>query len=184
PDVRVELHSRSAHVIHELIPAQRFDIAIADLPANQRGVQTEPLTFECVSVLPAGHPLAEKDVITPRDLDGVPFISLFNEHIIYYRVASAFAAANVHWNVVAETRFFASNCAFVAYGTGVSIVDPITAADYASRGLVAKRFLPRIPYEIGLLYPTERPRARLLDALVLVLKRHLAPYVAEDIAEA
>ncbi len=180
PDVRVELHSRSSHVIHELIPAQRFDVAIAELPANQRGVHSEPLTLECVCVLPEGHALAERETLTPADLDNLPFISLFGEHIIHYQVARAFAAANAHWNVVAETRFFATNCAFAALGTGVSIVDPITASDYAGRGIVARRFRPRIPFEIGLLYPTERPRARILDALVAVLKRHLQPYLVED----
>lgn len=178
PNVSVELHSRSAQVIHELIPAQGFDIAIVDLPANRHGVHTEPLLLECVAVIPRQHALAAKKVVTPRDLDGVPFISLFREHVIHFRVVSAFAAANAHCNIVAMTRLFATNCAFVAYGAGVSIVDPITAADYASRGVVTRRFAPRILYEIGLLYPTERPRGRLVDALADLLKQRLAPHLA------
>lgn len=178
PGVRIELHSRSAHVLHELIPAQRFDIGIADLPVNRRGIQTEPLTLDCVCVLPAAHPLARKTVITPRHLDGTPFIALFNEHITYFRIANAFAAANAHWKVVAETRFFASCCAFVAYGAGVTIVDPITAAEYAQRGLITRRFEPVIPYEIGLLYPTERLRSGLVDDLAAMLKARIAPYAS------
>ncbi len=177
PGVRVELNSRSAQVIHELIPSQSFDIAIADLPADRHGVQTEPITLDCVCVLPAGHALARRRAIGPRDLDGVPFVTLFRDHLIHYRVAQAFANANAAWNVVAETRYFASNCAFVAYGTGVSIVDPITAAEHARRGLVARPFRPRIPYEIGLLVPTERPRALLLDGFVAHLKHHLRPFL-------
>jgi len=179
PGVRIELHSRSSHVLHELIPAQRFDIGVADLPVNQRGIQTEPLTFDCVCVLPATHPLARERVITPRHLDGEPFIALFNEHITHFRIANAFAAANAHWKVIAETRFFASCCAFVAYGAGVTIVDPITAAEFAPRGLVARRFAPAIPYEIGLLYPTERLRSGLVDDLAAMLKARIAPFAAK-----
>lgn len=178
PGVRVELHARSAHVIHELIPAQQFDLAIADLPAIQRGVLTEAITMDCVVVLPRRHALARRKVITPADLAGRPFIALFREHLIHNRVAQAFANANAALNIVAETRFFASNCALVGYGAGVSIVDPITAADYAGRGLVARPFSPRVPYELGLLFPTERPRPLLLDPFVALLKERLAPFLA------
>jgi len=178
PQVRVELQSRSTHVIHELIPAQPFDLAVADLPADRRGVDTEPLTLDCVCVVPAGHALAALPEIGPESLSGVPFIALFREHVIHYRLARAFVAAASTWNVVAETRFFASNCAFVAYGAGVSVVDPITAAEYAGRGVVARPFRPRIAYDIGLLYPSERPRSLLLETFVGELRGALAPYLA------
>ena len=161
PGVRVELLSRSSHVIHELIPAQSFDVAIADLPVNRQDVLTRAMSFECVCVLPRKHELARKRFIEPKDLHGMPFFSLFKEHLIYYRVASAFAAANAHWNVVAECRFFASACAFVAQSWGTTIVDPITASDFAHRGVVARPFRPSIVYDVGILLPMRRPQSRL-----------------------
>jgi hypothetical protein len=65
----------------------------------------------------------------------------------------------------------------VSYGAAVSIVDPITAADYEARGVVTRRFEPRIAYELGLLLPTERVRPVLVDDFVALLKRHLAPFL-------
>jgi DNA-binding transcriptional LysR family regulator len=176
PDVRVELLSRSSHVIHELIPAQSFDVAIADLPVNRQDIFTRALSLECVCVLPKRHPLTRKRVITPADLAGIPFFSLFKEHSVYYRVANTFAAANAHWNVVAECRFFASACAFVAQGWGASIVDPITAEDFSSRGVVARRFRPSITYDIGIIQPRRRPIARLTRSLVEELERSMQAY--------
>jgi DNA-binding transcriptional LysR family regulator len=173
PGVRVELLSRSSHVIHELIPAQSFDVAIADLPINRQDVETRAMSFECVCVLPKKHALARKRVIEPKDLHGVPFFSLFKEHLIYYRVASAFAAANVHWNVVAECRFFASACAFVSQSWGASIVDPITAKDFAHRGVVARAFRPAIIYDVGLLLPRRRPQSRLTKDFIAELEREI-----------
>jgi DNA-binding transcriptional LysR family regulator len=178
PGVRVELLSRSSHVIHELIPAQSFDVAIADLPANRQDVQTRAMSLECVCVLPKRHALARKRFIEPKDLDGVPFFSLFKEHLIYYRVASAFAAANAHWNVVAECRFFASACAFVAQGWGASIVDPITASDFAHRGVVARPFRPAIVYDIGLLLPARRPQSRLTRDFIAEVEREMQAFTA------
>ena len=176
PGVRVELLSRSSHVIHELIPAQSFDVAIADLPVNRQDVLTRAISLECVCVLPKRHALARKRFIEPEDLDGMPFFSLFKEHLIYYRVASAFAAANAHWNVVAECRFFASACAFVAQSWGASIVDPITANDFAHRGVVARPFRPSIVYDIGILLPMRRPQSRLTKDFIAEVEREIQSY--------
>jgi DNA-binding transcriptional LysR family regulator len=176
PGVRVELLSRSAHVIHELIPAQSFDVAIADLPANRQDVQTRAMSLECVCVLPRRHALTRKRFIEPKDLDGVPFFSLFKEHLVYYRVASAFAAANAHWNVVAECRFFASACAFVAQGWGASVVDPITAGDFAQRGVVTRPFRPAVVYDIGLLLPARRPQSRLTRDFIAEVEREMQAF--------
>jgi DNA-binding transcriptional LysR family regulator len=178
PGVRVELLSRSSHVLHELIPAQSFDVAIADLPVNRQDVLTRALSLECVCVLPKRHPLGRKRLITPPDLHGMPFFSLFKEHLIYLRVANAFAAANTHWNVVAECRFFASACAFVSQSWGACIVDPITANDFARRGLLVRPFRPSIMYDIGILLPVRRPQSRLTRDFVVEVERELQVFGA------
>jgi DNA-binding transcriptional LysR family regulator len=177
PGVRVELLSRSSHVLHELIPAQSFDVAIADLPVNRQDVLTRAMPLECVCVLPKRHALAKKRFIVPQDLHGMPFFSLFKEHLIYYRVASAFAAANAHWNVVAECRFFASACAFVAQSWGATIVDPITASDFAGRGVVARPFRPSIVYDIGILLPMRRPQSRLTRDFIADVEREIGAFI-------
>jgi DNA-binding transcriptional LysR family regulator len=179
PQVRIELYSRSSHVLHDLIPAQGFDIAIADLPATTTGVRTEPLALECLCVLPAGHPLEKHDLLTPELLSGVPFISLFKEHATHYSLASAFAAANAAWNVVVECRLFATCCALASRGTGVAVVDPITASEYAMRNVVVRPFVPAIRYEVALLFPTERLGSALLDDFVALLRERLGPFLAK-----
>lgn len=185
-DVRVKLISRSSQIVRELIPTQVFDLGIAELPVDHPAVETEALVFECRLAVPTGHPLARKPVITPKDLDGVPFIALFREHMTYYRLARAFAEVDAHWNVVAETQFFPTCCAFVSYGAGVALVDPFTASVYEDRGLVTRPFRPRIPYELGVLYPLDRVRSRLLEAFVDAFKARIGPFLlsAQDHAAA
>ena len=126
------------------------------------------------------HALTRKRIVTPTDLHGVPFFSLFKEHLIYYRVASAFAAANAHWNVVAECRFFASACAFVAQSWGACIVDPITASDLDQRGLAVRPFRPSIMYDIGILLPMRRPRSRLTKDFVAEVEREIQVFASAN----
>lgn len=178
PNVRFKLHSRSSHVIHELIPTQMFDLGIADYPVDHAGVRVEPLTFECMCVLPKGHALTAKKMVTPKDLDGAPFIALFREHTIYHRLERAFQESGAEWNVAVETRFFATACALVAQGAGVTVVDPITAATFARQGLVLRRFQPKVLYEIGLLYPEDRLPSQLLERFVKLVKARLRPYLS------
>ena len=78
-------------------------------------------------MVPIGHPLAELDVITPVDLDGVPFVSLFKGDPIYQQLAMAFSAYGSSWNVVAETEFFSTACELVCSDIGVGIVDPVVS---------------------------------------------------------
>lgn len=176
PDVQFKLLSRSSSIVREMIPTQQFDLGIAEPPVEHPGVRTERISVECVCVIPAKHRLADKDVITPTDLDGEPFISIYNDHSTYYRLSNAFADANAHWKVVAETHFFSTCCSFVENGSGVTISDPYTAKRYVDSGLVIKPFRPQINYELDILYPLDRSQSKILDAFVECLKAHIHEY--------
>ncbi len=176
PDVMVSLQPRASTKMLEWIEAQQFDIGIAELPAEHPAVEVKPVSLRCVCVLPAGHPLAARETITPADLDGLPFISLNRDHMTFHHLQNAFAAARAVRDIRVETRLFAPACAFVAKGAGVSVVDPVTAADYAAWGVVARPFEPAIPFDMGILFPAHRPRSRLVEAFAATLEEHLEAF--------
>lgn len=175
PQVMVSLQPRSSPKVHEWLESQYFDLGLAE-PTDHPALNIELMAFRCVCILPKGHFLEDKDVITPKDLDGLPFISLNREHMTTHQLRNVFRAAGVKQNICVETRLFAPACAFVAEGIGVAIVDPIAAADFESWGIVARRFEPAISFEIGILYPTHRPHSLLVDEFVSVLKERIKPY--------
>lgn len=182
PDVRFKLQSRSSAIVREMIATQQFDIGIAEPPVEHPAVRTERISTECVCVLPKGHRLADKQVITPIDLDGEPFISIYNDHSTYFRLANAFAEAGAHWKVVAETHFFVTCCSFVENGAGVTISDPYTANRCAaSSGLLIRRFSPQIMYELDIIYPLDRSDSKILDAFVKCLKGLLHEYTTPNL---
>ena len=176
PDVQFRLLSRSSQIVRDMIPAQRFDLGIAEPPIDHPAIQVEPLVTECVCVLPADHPLVSLEEITPEDLDGVPFVALYSEHATHYRLRNAFAEAGARWKVVAEVQYFATCCSFAQYGGAVSVTDPYTASEYEHLGVAIRPFRPVIPFEQAILYPLDRPKSKLLDAFIQVLKDQLSRY--------
>lgn len=172
PGLQLKIITRNSQSVRELMSTQQFDLAIAELPLDYPTSNMEVISYECQCMVPVGHPLAALDVITPADLDGVPFVSLFKGDPIYQQLAMAFSAYGASWNVVAETEFFSTACELVCAGMGVGIIDPVVSLPFTGN-LVLKPFSPPIKYEIALLLPTQEEPSQLVREFVRFLRQHL-----------
>jgi DNA-binding transcriptional LysR family regulator len=172
PGLELKIITRNSQSVRELITTQQFDLAIAELPLDYPASCMEVISYECQCMVPIGHPLAVLDMITPADLDGVPFVSLFKGDPVYQQLAMAFSTYGSSWNVVAETEFFATACQLVCSGMGVGIVDPVVSLPF-TRNLVLKPFLPAIKYEIALLLPTQEEPSQLAREFIRYLRQYL-----------
>jgi len=165
PDVMISIRSGTASTVHNWVSSGFCDVGLAMLYSEATGVQVEPvLTTDCVAIMPAGHKLAQKKLLTPRDFAGEPFISFPTGSPLCERIDAIFSAAGIDRVVVAETDLGASICALVAAGLGISLINPLAA--YEERhgdGLVVRPFEPAVPITIALLYPPYATRSRLLD---------------------
>jgi DNA-binding transcriptional LysR family regulator len=157
-----------------MVSGQQFDLGIAELPDDYPRTHVETFTYQCECMLPPDHPLTARDVITPADLDGVPFVTFFRGGALYKKLAAAFSQYGAQWNVVAETEFFSTACELVSAGIGVGLIDPVVSAPFT--GHVVKRpFLPKIMYEIGILYPTTNEPSQIAIRFADLLRTHLTP---------
>ncbi len=172
PGLELKIITRNSQSVRELMTTQQFELAIAELPLDYPASSMEVISYECQCMVPPGHPLAEREVITPADLDGVPFVSLFKGDPIYQQLAMAFSAYGAAWNVVAETEFFSTACELVCAGMGVGIVDPVVSRPF-SKNLLLKPFSPAIKYEIALLLPTQEEPSQLAREFAHFLKQYL-----------
>jgi len=172
PGLELKIITRNSQSVRELMTTQQFDLAIAELPLDYPTSNMEVISYECQCMVPISHPLADRDVITPADLDGVPFVSLFKGDPIYQQLAMAFSAYGSSWNVVAETEFFSTACELVCSGMGVGIVDPVVSRPFTGN-LVLKPFSPAIKYEIALLLPTKEEPSQLAREFAHYLRQHL-----------
>ena len=155
PDVTMSIQTRSSARVREWIAAQQYDIGIADEFEGHSAVNHESVNIRTVCALSSRHPLASKQVITARDLDGIPMI-------------------------VQEVRQFATACLLAEQEAGVAIVSSIDAAEYVGRGLVTRTFEPQLPFQLDILYPKFHPRSLLMQEFIVQFREGLAPFALAD----
>ena len=179
PEIYVRLTTRSSEVLRTI--PDTFDVGIAEPPVELPNMDIERFRLKCVAALPLGHPLCDEEVITPRHLDGLPFITLSRWQALHHEVGRTFHRAGARLNTVHECEFFATAISLVAGGLGVSIVEPISIQMAAEREyLVVRDFAPTVWYEAVLFFPKDRRRSILTEEFIHEFKLYLAPYTAAD----
>jgi DNA-binding transcriptional LysR family regulator len=186
PQVTLSIRICNSYMVEQLVNSQLCDIGLAafighaiepalesELIANVRGV----------CVMRADHPLAGRDIVQARDLEGEAFISTTQRQDGGRElVDSVFYETGVNRRLEMEAENFSTVCHLVAQGLGVSVVTTIIARDFLCHGLVAKAFLPAIHFPVTLLRPMHRPRSLLVSAFIECLEEVLKTYV-EDAPE-
>lgn len=176
PDVTFDIQTRSSHMVRNLFPSRQYDIALVEPPVEPSGNTYRSLHLRCVCVVPQDHPLSERESLTVSDLAAERIVALYNGHSTSRQLASLFAAEGKDWSPLIQTQFFATNCELVEKGVGVSIVDPVTAEHFQSRGLKGIPFEPEVFHEVALLFPPEDKISDLLAEFVGELLEVVSSY--------
>lgn len=174
---RLSLHiiPQESPLLEEWLSAQRHDLGLTENNLTPAGTERQTLMLlNEVCVLPAGHPLAAKIVLTPADFADEPFISLSSADSYRQLLDKLFQEQGVARQMVLETHSAASVCAMVRTGVGISIVNPLTALDYAASGVVVRPFSIDVPFTVSLIRPLHRPASALVDRFIDQLKRYAA----------
>lgn len=172
PDIAVTLQIVSSSNVRELVVERGFDIGLAADEVDLSGVEhVKFASTRAVCVMPPGHPLADLDVIAPRDLVGVPFIALAPEDRARQRMDVVLAQAGIRLKVVVETPNSASICALALEGVGIGLTNPAAAEGYAARGAVFRPFEPAIYFQSILMFRPDMQKARLVKEFTADLMR-------------
>jgi DNA-binding transcriptional LysR family regulator len=157
PKIDLALLGLVSHIVLDWVASGQCDVGFAAVPVEHPAVTLERMPgVALVAVLPRGHRLARRAVIRPGDLANEAFISLGHSTVTRFRVDALFADHDVERVMRVETPLSEIACALAAAGVGVTICDPFTANEYASRGLIVRRFEPRLEFEFAALYSAQR----------------------------
>jgi DNA-binding transcriptional LysR family regulator len=175
PKVTASLMSRSSTVVADWIASQQYDVGLAEAPAPRAAFTLQTFELECLCALRRDDPLAEKAVITPRDLDDAPMAALYPEHATHRLTRAAFADTGARFRQRFELQTFLPALELVEQGLCRCICDPITPesrrlGDAPGGDLVLRPVRPRVPYPLSILTPAHRPAS----ALAKVFVEHLA----------
>ncbi|WP_336797347.1 LysR family transcriptional regulator [Erwinia aphidicola] len=174
PDLSLNIIPQESPLLEEWLSAQRYDLGLTETTHTPAGTERSALfTADEVCVLPADHPLAQRAVLTPADFNGLNYISLSRTDSYRQILDGIFAEHGVQRRMVMETHSAASVCSMVKAGIGVSIVNPLTALDYADSGVTIRRFSIAVPFTVSLIRPRHRPASALVDAFSQHLHQHI-----------
>lgn len=179
PDVAVRYDLQLSMRVESWVSSQQVDLGLAEFPCEGFGFEREDFVrTPYVMAVPEAHPLAEKPILTPDDLSGVPIVSLGSEAIGRKLFDACLTKANVRPKIVCETLYASGVCELVRLGMGVGMIDQFTAYDFAGKGVVFRRFEPSITFHVGILYPKHQPLSRSASEFVTVLRSKRAKVLA------
>ncbi len=183
PQAGLTLTPQESPLLEEWMAAQRFDIGLSEVSATVPGTRSETLAeLDEVCVLPAGHRLLERTVLTPQDFDGERFVSLSSEDPYRRHFDAIFAAAGVQRRLQLETHSAIAVCALVQEKLGIALVNPLTARACAGPGLHVRPLSVSVPFRIQALWALHRPTHALAQDFIDAVKRALAPALAAQAA--
>jgi DNA-binding transcriptional LysR family regulator len=176
PGVTMAVEPDRPERILDWIISHQYDLGISSDHLEHPAIETMPLMMRSVCILPPGHRLCGKEQISPRDLDGEPFIHTRRNSDYFNILRAAFAASGARLNPLIETRQFGLACRIVAGGVGVSVVSIIDALEYVHEGLVIKPFTPVLSHKLSILYPTHTPRSVIAMEFIDLFLKTIEPY--------
>jgi DNA-binding transcriptional LysR family regulator len=130
--------------------------------------------FPGVVVMPQGHALARFKRIEPEQLAQAPFLALNPEDPSHRGLEAALAERGVALRVMVQTPYAASVCEMALRGLGVGLVNPITALDYAERGLVVRRLSVDVFFSCVLAMPAGKVLSTTARDFLSLMRRQLA----------
>lgn len=153
--------------IYDLVLAHRLEHA----PAWPRAVSATTLLREPLDVaLPTGHPLAAKELLTPRDVAGEPWITVHDGFPVMATIEAISAAAGRRLEIVHRINEFAVVAEVVAAGGGLALIPRWTSRPHPG---VVLRPLAAVPALrcIDVLHRPERTARRAVRTVLAEMQR-------------
>ncbi|WP_431094533.1 LysR substrate-binding domain-containing protein [Polaromonas aquatica] len=154
PRPHVSLQILSSKEVKDRVISGLADFGLMADEVSVDGLEpTTFATFPGVVVMKKGHPLARHKQIRPEQLAELPFLALNPEDASRRRLDAKLAEHGVTLSVSVHTPYAVSVCEMALHGLGVGVVNPITALDYADRGLVVRRLSVDVTFSCFLAIP-------------------------------
>jgi DNA-binding transcriptional LysR family regulator len=158
PGIHISYDIASLREIPAAIAERQGDLGIIDANVLHSGlIQETFIDTQAVCMMPAGHPLSQLPVVTPQDLDGVPYVAIKRRHSLRGALDQIFAAADVNPSFVIETDAALSAARFIRAGMGVSVLNPFPLVLEEEDAIIGVPFEPKVPFRTNFVFPASAP---------------------------
>ena len=172
---QISLQVLSSREVHDAVLAGQADFGLMADEMPTTGLEhSEFARFPGVVVMHAKHRLANTRTVQPRQLAEEPFLALNPEDASRRRLERALEDCGVSLRVAVETPYAASVCEMAMHGLGIGVVNPITALEYAQRGLVIRALSLDISFAGLLVLPPGQPLSSVAQRVLQLMRIQLA----------
>ena len=174
PDFSASIEVSGPIEARRMMERGEIDILICNEMQSHGDLIKMPLvTARFLCILPGGHPLAEKEVITLDDLRHERLIALDADPDLNWEGhQKIFAQFDQPTRFDFHVKRSAIAYSLVAQGLGISILEPFSAAHWRSFGVVTRPFVPELMYNYCIYLPRDRIASRFLDDFIVALRLH------------
>lgn len=164
PDIGVSSHVLASHNVEQWVANHQVELGFAETPFRRTGFETLVFVDEpYVIAMPAGHRLAELDLVRLNDLRGERVINFTPIVAPRGMLDEMLQHSGMTIESRAETSISSAMVSMVANGLGVALVDPITATLKRDPNVVIRRFQPSIPCRIARMMPQKNKQRAVVD---------------------
>lgn len=155
----------------------RFDLGVTGVELSRDGVKLTPYRrSSAVCAMASDHPLAAREVIYPKDLDGQKLIALTHRHARRAQLKKVLHGSRTTPSVVAEASTSVAAVDLAKEGLGLTIVNPFPIVQYRSDDVVFRPFASQIDYRSYFVTSDIGPTTSIVRAFM----RHLRLHTVKD----
>ncbi len=184
PDVQVSVDLRARREIALWLGGKEYDIGFGGLPIPQASLRTEVLVRTRLEVLlPKGHRLEARDVLSVEDIADEPIIAQFPSLLLRRQTDELFHAHDIDIRYSLLTSSSQMACQLVAHGAGLTIIDRLSAANFRRDGMVMRPLEPERWVMFGAILPDGAEDEPLTETLIECLREEIAEHLEPGLVE-
>lgn len=158
PGIVFEIETLHLDEMNSALLESRVDVGLGFDPVSLAGIKRRPLTKgRFVAIAPPDAFLDDVETVHLSDLAACPFIGLNNRGPLGRLLSTYLAGNDVDLDVVAWSETYHVARALVASGTGVAIVDEITARSTAGGAIRTFTLEPKLGFTVAALHLENAP---------------------------
>lgn len=183
PDAVVSMHMHSSSTVLDMVQRDRCDLGFAMFPmrATRHGNSETLISAKMVGVVPVNHRLASRDVLHPEDFEGESFISLMPLMEARTKIDSVMLSYGVKRRINAETQVASVILKMAEAGSGISIIDPLTASGYTGTMLKFIPFTPAIINDFSIVISQRNSSTLILKPFIDHARREIRKMVPANL---
>ena len=177
-DAHFYLRAQTSARVHESIASQQFDVGFAENPDKSELYLTKDFSLPTMIALPDGHSLSNHRMLSPKNLNNVPFATFLPEHDLTIQLRAAFESADAKLNIPFFLQNAAAQYSIVETGHAVGFMSLLSVWLYqenwerrSTKKIIFRPFSPRIYQNISLITPRHRPLPRISQLFAAKLEK-------------